>query len=122
MFGIGWTEMVLVGVIALLVLGPDKLPDAARTMGRWLRELRAASATLRAEFQDGIGDAAAAPPRAGPSGSAASRERGRENAPAERLAPPVDGFGRPVRGLPDPTEAAAPAADEPANGASGGDA
>lgn len=51
MFGIGWTEMVILGILALLVLGPEKLPAAAQQMGKWMRELRAASANLREEFQ-----------------------------------------------------------------------
>ncbi len=36
MFDIGFLELVLVGIIALLVLGPEKLPHAARTAGKWI--------------------------------------------------------------------------------------
>ncbi|OPG75982.1 hypothetical protein B1218_28560, partial [Pseudomonas ogarae] len=35
MFGISFTELLLVGLVALLVLGPERLPGAARTGGRW---------------------------------------------------------------------------------------
>ncbi len=56
MFGIGWSELIFAGVVALLVLGPDKLPVAARQVGRWMRELRATSADLRAEFRAELDD------------------------------------------------------------------
>lgn len=38
--GIGFAEILVVMLVALLVLGPDKLPDAARKLGRGLREVR----------------------------------------------------------------------------------
>ncbi len=39
-------------VLALLVLGPERLPQAARTMGRWFGELRRLTGSLQAEVQD----------------------------------------------------------------------
>ena len=36
MFDIGMFEMVLIGVIALLILGPERMPEAARAAGRWV--------------------------------------------------------------------------------------
>ena len=42
MFQVGPLELLVVGIIALLVLGPAKLPDAARAMGRGMREFRSA--------------------------------------------------------------------------------
>lgn len=50
MFGIGWTELVLIIVIALIVLGPERIPQVFTTMGRILRELRATSAELKEEL------------------------------------------------------------------------
>ncbi|RMF13481.1 MAG: twin-arginine translocase subunit TatB [Candidatus Dadabacteria bacterium] len=52
MFGIGWAEFLFIAVIGLLVLGPEKLPEIARQMGKWMRELRRISAELRREFDD----------------------------------------------------------------------
>jgi sec-independent protein translocase protein TatB len=40
MFEIGFTELMLVGVIALLVLGPERLPKAAATAGRWVGQAK----------------------------------------------------------------------------------
>lgn len=40
MFGMGWPEIFVVGVVAMLVFGPDRLPDLARQAGRFLRTAR----------------------------------------------------------------------------------
>ncbi|MFP8968044.1 Sec-independent protein translocase protein TatB [Pokkaliibacter sp. CJK22405] len=40
MFDIGFTELLVVGVVALLVLGPERLPVAARTAGLWIGKLK----------------------------------------------------------------------------------
>jgi sec-independent protein translocase protein TatB len=50
LFDIGWTEMLLIGVIALVVIGPKDLPRAMRTAGYWMRKAR----TLSREFQNSI--------------------------------------------------------------------
>lgn len=42
MFGIGFTEIIIIGIIALLVVGPDKLPEAATKLGRFIWDLRRA--------------------------------------------------------------------------------
>jgi sec-independent protein translocase protein TatB len=40
MFGMGMGELVVILIVALLVLGPDKIPDAAKAIGKGMRELR----------------------------------------------------------------------------------
>jgi len=42
MFQVGPLELLVVGIIALLVLGPQRLPDAAKAVGRGVREFRTA--------------------------------------------------------------------------------
>ena len=52
MFGLGFGEVLLVLIVALLVLGPEKLPKLAKTLGRGMREFRRAAS----EFQQGFND------------------------------------------------------------------
>ncbi|WDY57023.1 Sec-independent protein translocase protein TatB [Pseudomonas sp. PSKL.D1] len=51
MFEVGFTELLLVGIVALLVLGPERLPVAARTLGRGLGQARRAMQGLRAQME-----------------------------------------------------------------------
>lgn len=51
MFEVGFSELLLIGVVALLVLGPERLPRAARMLGLWTRRARASWYSLRAEFE-----------------------------------------------------------------------
>ena len=51
MFDIGFSELLLFGVIALIVLGPEKLPQAARTAGQWYAKIRRTVSTLQSEIE-----------------------------------------------------------------------
>ena len=51
MFDIGFSELLLFGVIALMVLGTEKLPQAARTAGQWYAKLRRTVSTLQSEIE-----------------------------------------------------------------------
>ena len=50
MFDIGWTEMLVLGVIALLVLGPRELPNLLRTLGRYVRQMRDVASEFRGQL------------------------------------------------------------------------
>lgn len=51
MFDISFVELLTVGVVALLVLGPERLPAAARTVGALLRRARSSWQSVRDEFE-----------------------------------------------------------------------
>lgn len=54
MFGISFPEFLVLGTVALLVLGPEKLPGLLRTLGKWLAKLRKLTNEVRS--QSGIDD------------------------------------------------------------------
>ena len=51
MFDIGFSELVVIAVVALIVLGPERLPKAARFAGLWMRRARAQWHSVRSEFE-----------------------------------------------------------------------
>lgn len=51
MFDIGFTEMLLIGLVALLAFGPERLPKVARETGYWIRKARSSLASVRAEIE-----------------------------------------------------------------------
>jgi sec-independent protein translocase protein TatB len=64
MFEIGWTELMLIGIVALIVIGPKDLPDMFRTMGRFTAKMRGMArdfsrAMEQAAKETGVNDIAA---------------------------------------------------------------
>ncbi|MDH4874805.1 Sec-independent protein translocase protein TatB [Pseudomonas sp. BN515] len=55
MFGISFGELLLIGLIALLVLGPERLPGAARTAGLWIGRLKRSFNAIKTEVEREIG-------------------------------------------------------------------
>ncbi|MBF8754283.1 Sec-independent protein translocase protein TatB [Pseudomonas guariconensis] len=55
MFGISFSELLLVGLVALLVLGPERLPGAARTAGLWIGRLKRSFNAIKTEVEREIG-------------------------------------------------------------------
>jgi sec-independent protein translocase protein TatB len=51
MFGMSGTELIIVAVLALLLIGPEGLPDAAKTIGKTLKQIRSAGDDLRDTFE-----------------------------------------------------------------------
>ncbi|MEC8971840.1 MAG: twin-arginine translocase TatA/TatE family subunit [SAR324 cluster bacterium] len=52
MFGIGLPEMIIIAVVALVFIGPDKLPGVLRSIGKGLVELKRATSDVRSTVQD----------------------------------------------------------------------
>lgn len=55
MFDIGFFEIVVIGVVALVVIGPDQLPSTIRTLGLWWGRIKRAVQTTRSEIEQQIG-------------------------------------------------------------------
>lgn len=56
MFDIGFGEIFLIAIVALLVLGPERLPKAARFAGLWVRRARAQWYSVKAELENELAD------------------------------------------------------------------
>ena len=55
MFDIGFPELALASIVALLVLGPERLPGALRTLGLWIGRLRRSYYSVKTEIEREIG-------------------------------------------------------------------
>jgi len=53
---LSFTHIIVMLVVALVVLGPERLPEAARTMGKWITEIRRLTSGLQDEVRDTFGD------------------------------------------------------------------
>ncbi|MBW2314330.1 MAG: twin-arginine translocase TatA/TatE family subunit [Deltaproteobacteria bacterium] len=78
MFGIGMTEIVVILVIALLIFGPNKLPELARSLGKGFGEFRRASYDLRQSLMEVTDE-----PPSNPAPEAAAPQR-----PDQAITPP----------------------------------
>jgi sec-independent protein translocase protein TatB len=54
MFGLSFGEVVIIAILALLLLGPDRLPDAAKTLGKGLRDIKRATDELKDQVEQEI--------------------------------------------------------------------
>ena len=52
MFDIGWTEMLVLGIVTLLAVGPRELPGLLRTMGRYIGQMRDMANDFRSQMDD----------------------------------------------------------------------
>ncbi len=57
MFDISWTEFLLIGVVALVFIGPKELPAVMRTMGQWTRRIRSMASDFQGQFQEAMREA-----------------------------------------------------------------
>jgi sec-independent protein translocase protein TatB len=55
MFGVGLPEMAVIMLVAVIVFGPDKLPDYARQAGRMVRQLRKFAQAAQQDLRDELG-------------------------------------------------------------------
>ena len=57
MFDISWTEFLLIGVVALIAIGPKELPGVLRTAGQWMGKVRRMAAEFQGQFQEALREA-----------------------------------------------------------------
>jgi sec-independent protein translocase protein TatB len=57
MFDISWSEFLLIGVVALIVIGPKELPAVMRTMGQWTRKVRGMASEFQNQFHEAMREA-----------------------------------------------------------------
>jgi sec-independent protein translocase protein TatB len=57
MFDIGWSELVVIGIVALVVIGPKELPTVLRTVGQWMTKVRRMASEFQGQFQEAMREA-----------------------------------------------------------------
>jgi len=57
MFEIGWSELLLIGIVALIAIGPKELPGVLRTLGQWTAKLRRMATEFQNQFHEAIREA-----------------------------------------------------------------
>jgi sec-independent protein translocase protein TatB len=57
MFDIGWSELVVIGVVALIAIGPKELPGVLRTAGQWMGKMRRMANEFQGQFNEAMREA-----------------------------------------------------------------
>jgi sec-independent protein translocase protein TatB len=57
MFDISWGELILIGMVALIAIGPKELPGALRTLGQWMTKIRRMASDFQNQFQEAMREA-----------------------------------------------------------------
>jgi sec-independent protein translocase protein TatB len=57
MFDIGWGELVVIGIVALIAIGPKELPTVLRTLGQFMGKVRRMAAEFQGQFQEAMREA-----------------------------------------------------------------
>ena len=57
MFDIGWSELVVIGVVALIAIGPKELPGVLRMVGQWMGKVRRMASEFQGQFNDAMREA-----------------------------------------------------------------
>ena len=57
MFDIGWSELVVIGVVALIAIGPKELPGVLRTVGQYMGKVRRMASEFQGQFNEAMREA-----------------------------------------------------------------
>jgi sec-independent protein translocase protein TatB len=57
MFDIGWGELVVIGIVALIAIGPKELPTVLRSLGQWMGKIKRMANEFQGQFQEALREA-----------------------------------------------------------------
>jgi sec-independent protein translocase protein TatB len=57
MFDIGWSELVIIGIVALIAIGPKELPGVLRSLGHWMGKVRRMASEFQDQFREAMREA-----------------------------------------------------------------
>jgi sec-independent protein translocase protein TatB len=57
MFDIGWSELLVIGIVALIAIGPKELPGVLRTVGQYMTKIRRMASEFQGQFQEAMREA-----------------------------------------------------------------
>lgn len=57
MFDIGWSELVVIGIVALIAIGPKELPGVLRSLGHWMGKVRRMASEFQDQFREAMREA-----------------------------------------------------------------
>jgi sec-independent protein translocase protein TatB len=57
MFELDWGKLVIIGIVALIAIGPKELPTVLRTLGQWVAKLRRMASEFQGQFQEALREA-----------------------------------------------------------------
>ena len=112
MFDIGFSEILVIFILALIVLGPEKLPRVVREVGRWVGRARAMARQFQEQLEDEVDvdrSRTIRPEPVRPVGGVPPQPASMTPAHSD----PVSGLSEPWQTPPGPLPAAAPSSDDP---------
>jgi sec-independent protein translocase protein TatB len=118
MFDIGWSELVVVGIVALIAIGPKELPAVLRTVGQYMGKVRRMAAEFQGQFQEAMREAEMADLKKQVDEMTDAAKGLTDFDPLESVKKEIDGVASSVSGTDGtstPDTASAPAAESPSH-------
>jgi len=117
MFDIGWSELVVIGIVALIAIGPKELPGVLRAVGQWIGKIKRMASEFQGQFQEAMREAEVADLKKqfDEASSAATNFTSGFDNPLESAKNQIEGaFKDPASPAAEPASAPATATDHPA--------
>jgi sec-independent protein translocase protein TatB len=114
MFDFSWSEILLIGIVALIFIGPKELPGVLRTLGQWMSKIRRMAGDFQNQFHDAMREAELADLKKEVDEMAAQAANYTNFDPLADVRKEAEMAQRDIEGALAGTAAANPAAEEPA--------